>query len=78
MQYEARNDRICESYERSHAHAGYPVIFGMARGLAVELAKTADMGFEPGRVVALANELIRTRGVNRLVRAQSKNSPMSC
>jgi len=53
-------------------------MFGMARGLAVELAKTADMGFEPGRVVALANELISTRGVNRSVRARSKNSPMSC
>ena len=54
------------------------MIFGMARGLAVELAQTADTGFEPGRVVALANELISTRGVNRLVPARSKNSPMSC
>ena len=54
------------------------MIFGMARGLAVELAKTADMGFEPGRVVALANELIGTRGVNRLVPGRIKNSPISC
>jgi hypothetical protein len=45
----------------------------MARGLAVELAKTADMGFEPGRVVALANELIGTRGVNLFYRGCDRN-----